>query len=269
MSPSRTLDDPRLLDLLSGAELAVEGRIAGASNSTLRCRIDLPGEEPVPCVYKPVAGERPLWDFPAWTLGHRELAAYALSEAAGWHLVPPTAWREDGPGGPGMCQAWIDTDDGEGQVDIVRRGQSPAGWKRVLDAADELGQPVELVHADTPDLRRMAVFDAIANNADRKGGHVLTAADGRTWGIDHGVTFSTEAKLRTVVWGWAGEPLDDQLLDEVRGLHETLGSSFDSVDRWLAEEERDRLRWRVRRMLDTGVFPVPSGRWPAIPWPVF
>jgi uncharacterized repeat protein (TIGR03843 family) len=168
-----------------------------------------------------------------------------------------------------MCQAWIETDEAGDLVDIVRPGRAPRGWKRVLDASDQMGEPVELVHADTSSLRRIAVFDAIANNADRKGGHVLTGVDGRTWAIDHGVTFSSESKLRTVVWGWAGEPLGDDLLRDVHLLHDTLGDSFDPIDRWLAEDERDRLRWRVRRLIERGVFPEPSGRWPAIPWPVF
>jgi uncharacterized repeat protein (TIGR03843 family) len=268
MTMAPWLEDPRLPDLLSEGDLVVEGRIAGASNTTLRCRIEMPGEA-LGCVYKPVGGERPLWDFPEWTLTHRELAAYALSEAAGWHLVPPTFWREEGPGGPGMCQAWIDADADADQVDVVRPGAAPRDWKRVLEATDGMGEPVELVHAPTTCLQRMAVFDAVANNADRKGGHVLTDSDGRTWAIDHGVTFSTEAKLRTVIWGWAGEPLGDELESELRGLIATLGTSYDPVDRWLADDERERLRWRARRLLSAGTFPLPSGRWPAIPWPVF
>ena len=269
MTTSSWLADPRLNDLLAEGELVIEGRIAGASNSTLRCRIEVPGEDDLLCVYKPVAGERPLWDFPDATLGHRELAAYELSEALGWRLVPPTAWREDGPGGEGMCQAWIDVDPDVDQVDVVRPGEAPNGWKRVLDATDALGSPVELVHANTPDLKRIAAFDAVANNADRKGGHVIADCSGRVWAIDHGVTFSTESKLRTVVWGWAGEPIDDADMRDLVALDELLSSEFESVDQWLDDGESMRLRTRLRRLIDRGTYPVPSGRWPAIPWPVF
>ena len=269
MNTTDWIADPRLHGLLSDGDLVIEGRIAGASNSTLRCRIEIPGEDSLLCVYKPVAGERPLWDFPEWTLGHRELAAYELSEALGWGLVPPTAWRDDGPGGAGMCQAWIEVDPDVDQVDVVRPGTAPAGWKRVLDATDALGDPVELVHADSAELRRIAVFDAVANNADRKGGHVLADHDGRIWAIDHGVTFSPDPKLRTVVWGWAGEAIVDQDLSDLSELRELIGTSYEPVDQWLEEDERVRLRTRLRRLIDRGTYPVPSGKWPAIPWPVF
>ena len=269
MSPANWLDDARLSDLLADGDLAIEGRIAGASNSTLRCRIDLPGEHELRCVYKPAAGERPLWDFPEGTLGHRELAAYELSKALGWGLVPPTAWRDDGPGGPGMCQAWIVVDPECDQVDVVRPGSAPAGWRRVLEATDAVGDPVELVHADSTELRRIAVFDEVANNADRKGGHVLCDHDGRVWAIDHGVTFSTEPKLRTVVWGWAGESIDGCDLADLSRLCDMLGTSYDPVDSWLDPDERAQLRTRLRRLVERGTYPVPSGKWPAIPWPVF
>lgn len=258
--------DPGLLDRLAQADLVIEGRVAGASNATLRAHLE--GTD-LACVYKPVKGERPLWDFPHWTLTRRELAAFALSEALGWHLVPPTAWREDGPAGEGMCQAWIDEDPDASQVDVVPAGRVPAGWVSVLDATDEWGRPVELVHAGSLDLQRIAVFDALANNADRKGGHVLTDGVGRVWAIDHGVAFSAEEKLRTVLWGWAAEEIPEPILADLHRLQDLLGTSYDPVDRWLDDAERDRLRARLRRLLRSGRFPEPGGGWPAIPWPVF
>lgn len=264
---SEGLDEPRLLDLLATADLEVEGRLRDASNATLRCV--LPAHPGLRCVVKPVAGERPLWDFPEWTLTRREIAAFALSQALGWDLVPPTAWREDGPGGPGMCQLWIEEVPQARPVDVVPSGQVPAGWRHVLDAEDGVGNPVSLVHDDDEALLRLAVFDVLANNADRKGGHVLAEADGRLWGIDHGVTFAVEDKLRTVLWGWAGDALPDHLLEALHGLHDVLGDGFDPVDRWLDEEERQALRARLRDLLRAAVMPLPSGRWPAIPWPVF
>lgn len=269
MTSSAWIHDADLPALLRSGDLTVEGRLAGASNATLRAGIESGDGRRLRCVYKPVAGERPLWDFPEWTLTHREMAAFALSEAIGWGIVPPTAWRDDGPAGAGMCQLWIDEDADADQVRVVRPGAAPAGWAHVLDAEDGGGAPVELVHADTPELRRMAAFDAVINNADRKGGHVLTDPDGRVWGIDHGVSFATEAKLRTVLWGWAGEPLPADLLDDLARLAGLLSAPLDPVDRWLAEDERERLRHRVSRLVRRGTFPQPSQRWPAIPWPVF
>ncbi|MBK9740124.1 MAG: SCO1664 family protein [Actinobacteria bacterium] len=269
MTSSEWLAADDLVALLSEGELTVEGRIVEASNATLRCSVAVPDGRLLACVYKPVAGERPLWDFPDWTLTRRELAAHALSEATGWWLVPPTVWREDGPGGPGMCQLWIDEDHDAAKVAVVRSGRVPKGWLHVLDAEDGSGRPVALVHADGLSLQRMAAFDAIANNADRKGGHVLTDDEDRTWAIDHGVTFSVEEKLRTVLWGWAGEPLPPAVVDDLTRLQDLLGTSYDPVDRWLAQDERDSLRARVRRLAARGRFPQPSQRWPAIPWPVF
>lgn len=263
------LDQPDLMLLLREGELAVEGRVAEASNATLRCRISDDADRVLTCVYKPVAGERPLWDFPQWTLTERELAAHALSETLGWGLVPPTVWRDEGPGGPGMCQLWIDEVAGSSPVTVVRPGSAPDGWCHVLDAEDGAGDPLELIHADAEILQRVALFDALANNADRKGGHLLTDPQGRIWAIDHGVTFAVEEKLRTVLWGWAGEPLPAWAIDELGQLAGTLAGTHDAIDRWLGDAERDVLRRRLHGLVQSAVFPSPSMRWPAIPWPVF
>lgn len=268
MTSTAWLGEPGLMTALAEADLEVEGRLSGASNATLRCRADVDGRA-LHVVVKPVAGERPLWDFPQWTLTRREVAAYELSEALGWHLVPPTVWREDGPGGPGMCQLWIDEDLDLSMVGVVAPGGTPDGWRTVLQAEDGEGRPVLLVHSDTEALRRLAVLDVLANNADRKGGHVITDSDGRVWGIDHGVTFAVEDKLRTVLWGWVGEEVPPEVMSDVDRLHGLLATTFDPVDRWLGEEEREALRERVRHLLDHPVLPEPSGHWPAIPWPVF
>lgn len=258
----------RLLADLANGPLRVEGRLRGASNATLRAQVQTPAGERT-CVYKPVSGERALWDFPEWTITRRELAAYELARAAGWSFVPPTAWREDGPAGEGMCQLWIEQDADACPVDVVRPRQVPDGWRAVLEAEDGAGTPVVLVHADDERLQRVAVFDVLANNADRKGGHVLADDSGIYWAIDHGVTFSVDDKLRTVLWGWAGEAIPVALLDEIAALADRLAEHYDPVDRWLADDEREALRHRVRDLLAAGRFPEPGGRWPAIPWPVF
>lgn len=258
-------------ELLARGELKVRGRIREASNAVLYCSVSYEGHEAF-CVYKPVAGERPLWDFPDGTLAQREVAAYEVSEATGWGLVPPTVLR-DGPYGEGMCQMWIEpsaTEDGDGLLALVP-GEEPAeGWKAIGFAEVGEGETALLVHADDVRLRRLAVLDAVINNADRKGGHLLPAEEGRLYGIDHGVTFNAENKLRTLLWGWAGEPLTDEALQVLATLREALAPGAPLATR-LAElvtpAEIEATRARVEGMLTSGRHPEPSGDWPAIPWP--
>lgn len=259
-------DDPRLLSALSEGELSVQGRLAVASNATLLCTVPLDGDRQLQCVYKPVAGERPLWDFPDETLGRREMAAYSLSEALCWHLVPPTVWREDGPAGPGMCQAWIEESDSTEVIDVCAPTEVQSGWIVVMNAEDQEGNPLLLVHADRHDLHRVAVFDALINNADRKGGHVIVDADDRIWCIDHGVSFSVDDKLRTVLWGWAGESISGEVLADLAAFEPSLGSILEP---WLAPEEIEITAARLRALIETGTLPHPSAQWPAVPWPVF
>ncbi|MGW3666321.1 SCO1664 family protein [Streptomyces sp. NPDC005141] len=258
-------------ELLARGELKVRGQIREASNAVLYCSVSYEGREAL-CVYKPVAGERPLWDFPDGTLAQREVAAYEVSEATGWGLVPTTVLR-DGPYGEGMCQLWIESSaerDGDGLLALVE-GEEPAeGWKAIGFAEVGEGGTALLVHADDARLRRLAVLDAVINNADRKGGHLLPAEEGRLYGIDHGVTFNAENKLRTLLWGWAGEPLTPEALDVLTSLRDGLAPGAPLATR-LAElvtaVEIDATRARVEAMLASGKHPEPSGEWPAIPWP--
>ena len=269
-----------LLQVLAQGELTVHGRLVDASNATLLAAASLDGVE-VACVYKPTAGERPLWDFPDATLGLREVAAYEVSAALGWHLVPPTAWREDGPFGAGMAQAWVTAPDGGemspggGLVDVVDLGCTPPGWLEVIEAQGPGGRPVALVHADDDDLRRMCVFDSLVNNADRKGGHVLHGrvqpdGDAATYGVDHGVTFSEDEKLRTVLWGWAGEALDDEILAGLERLDDALSAELgDALRLLLTGRELARTRQRVARRIREAAYPIPGDGWPSLPWPAF
>ncbi|MFE2319082.1 SCO1664 family protein [Streptomyces sp. NPDC059441] len=258
-------------DLLALGELKVRGRIREASNAVLYCSVSYEGRDAF-CVYKPVAGERPLWDFPDGTLAQREVAAYEVSEATGWGLVPTTVLR-DGPYGEGMCQLWIEAlpeADGDGLLALVE-GEEPAeGWKAVGLAEVGEGETALLVHADDVRLRRLAVLDAVINNADRKGGHLLPAGEGRLYGIDHGVTFNAENKLRTLLWGWAGESLTPEAVEVLTSLRDGLAPGAPLATR-LAElitmAEIDATRARVEAMLSSGKHPEPSGEWPAIPWP--
>lgn len=245
--------------------MEVQGRILNASNATLHCSLDTD----LAAVYKPRRGERPLWDFPTGTLTGREVASYEIDRALGFGLIPPTVWREDGPAGPGMCQMWVDEDDDSRLVDVVTPDQVPAGWIPVLRATDGIGNPVVLVHADDDRLQAMAVLDTVLNNGDRKGGHVITDVEGRVWGVDHGVTLSVEPKLRTVLWGWAGNAVPGELLEAVEGLLVHIQGGAHEIDRWLDPHEVQALIERCEELISTGVFPVPNDEWPAIPWPVF
>lgn len=270
------------------AELAVLGRIPDASNAVLLCEAEYEGRV-LPCVYKPVAGERPLWDFPEGTLAGREVAAYEVSRATGWELVPATVLR-DGPYGEGMVQAWVgevpraaeaaadEPDDAEEPGDpgpaeqflALVDGEEPGdGWKAVgfVDVGE--GRTALLVHADDPRLRRLSVLDAVINNGDRKGGHLLLTDD-RLYGIDHGVTFHAEDKLRTLLWGWAGEELTAEAAEMLSGLSGALkeGSWLSTrLEALLTAAEIDALRKRTEQLRASGRHPLPGGDWPAIPWP--
>jgi uncharacterized repeat protein (TIGR03843 family) len=250
-------------ELVDG-ELVLRSRIMPASNATFVGHID-----DVQVVYKPVAGERPLWDFPDGTLAQREVAAYLVSEAFGWDIVPRT-WQREGPLGIGMVQLWREPDPQQEAVTLVAADAVDDGWLHVFDGLDAQDRPVSLVHEDSAALRRMAVFDIVVNNADRKGGHVLEMIDGHRHGVDHGVTFHAEHKLRTVLWGWLGEELS---ADERAGVEQVravipgeLGAALDAL---LTDREITALVARCDRLLAEGRFPAPGGAMPAIPWPPF
>jgi uncharacterized repeat protein (TIGR03843 family) len=229
------------LELLRTGELSIEGRVIDASNATFYCAVSN-GDHVAACVYKPIAGERPLWDFPDGTLAEREVAAYEISAATGWLIVPPTVLR-DGPAGPGMVQLWIDVDESVNIARFMRR-------------------------RDLEQLRHIAVLDAVINNADRKGGHLLPTTGGHVYGVDHGVSFHVEDKLRTVLWQWAGARLPAgtcQVLDRLRDeLDAALG---DRLGELLTRREVRQTKLRLERLLSTGRHPEPHGDWPPVPWP--
>jgi uncharacterized repeat protein (TIGR03843 family) len=241
--PELVLGRAGALDLLRCGRLEVTGRLVDASNASLFGTLTRDGVA-ASCVYKPVVGERPLWDFPDGTLAAREVAAHAVSEAAGWGIVPPTVMRDDGPFGPGMCQLWIDVDD---EVDLLA-----------------------LVRSAHPLLRRMAVFDAVVNNADRKGGHLLPTRDGHVYGVDHGVCFAVPDKLRTVLWQWRGRPPPPDVTETLARLESALAGPLGvTLGALLDPAEVEATRRRVHQLRTTGVHPVPRDEWPALPWPPF
>lgn len=262
--------------ILAEGELVVVGRIRSASNAALVCDVVGGDETELRCVYKPVRGEVPLWDFPDGTLAGREVASYLISDALGWSVIPETVLR-DGPAGPGMVQRWVETVDAPDDparldlVDLCPPALVPEDFKSVLEAYTPAGDPVVLVHADDPRLQRMAVLDVVLNNADRKGGHVLEGLDGGVYGIDHGICLHTDDKLRTVLWGWAGEQIPAHLLADIASLADDLGPDGPvraALAGLITDREIGAVATRCAELVDTGAMPYPPGRRP-IPWPPF
>jgi uncharacterized repeat protein (TIGR03843 family) len=259
-------------DALREGELKVEGRLTDASNATLYCVAVLgDGDEraSITCVYKPIAGESPLWDFPDGTLAAREVAAYEVSAALGWDLVPPTVLR-DGPFGLGMCQRWIDIEDETRLLAVLPEDAGDGerdGWCPVVTVGLGKGERGILAHRDSETLRRVALFDAVINNADRKGGHLLPGVDGRIYAIDHGVSFHTEDKLRTLLWGFADRPLSESETADLKRLREDAALA-DRLTALLSAPETGAFHQRVEALLASRRFPGPEGRRRPIPWPL-
>lgn len=239
------LDLPRqeLIDLLSTGKIQLTGQFVWGSNHTFLVELTA-GTTPLQAVYKPAAGERPLWDFPARTLAQREVAAYLTSQALGWELVPPTVLREDGPAGGGSLQLFLEVDPERHYFNLSQQERS------LLEPA--------------------AVFDVLINNADRKGGHVLLGPDEHVWLIDHGVCFHEQYKLRTVIWDFAGQPIDPALLEDVERLAAELtasGAAVAQLSALLAPGELAALAQRADDLLNNRHYPEPGQERP-YPWPL-
>jgi hypothetical protein len=226
--------------LLEVGRLQVMGTMVGASNSTFLAQVS-DGDRSGLAVYKPRAGEAPLWDFPAGSLCRREVAAFALAEALGWPAVPPTVLR-DGPLGPGAVQLFVHSEPDEHYFTLREERME--------------------------DFVPVAAFDVVANNADRKGGHCLLGSDGVLWSIDHGVCFAVEPKLRTVIWDFAGRPVPDDLAEDLRRVADQLraGPLRGAMGDLLSAAEVEATADRADLLVRTGRFPHPSGRRP-YPWP--
>ena len=226
--------------VLSQGDLVVTGRLVDASNATLFATVTH-NEQSMDCIYKPIAGERPLWDFPDGALAHREYAAYLISDHLGFDLVPLTILRA-GPFGEGMVQEWIEIDE---SINLA-----------------------EFFSTNNPVLRSMALFDAIINNTDRKIGHLLPTSDGKLFGCDHGVTFHSHDKLRTVLWQWAGVALSES---EIEILHRAELAVREGVDLrpFLTGQEISALLLRIQKLQAQAIMPTPNPDWPAVPWPAF
>ena len=240
--PPLELSDADAGEVLARGELEVLGRMPWASNATLLAMASADGVE-VQAIYKPRRGERPLWDFPSGTLCQREVATYELSDALGWGLVPPTVLR-DGPLGVGMVQRFVDHDPEEHYFTLLEE------------------------HAER--FRQFAVFDVLANNADRKGGHCLRAKqDSHIWGIDHGLTFHIADKLRTVIWDFAGEPIPQDMIATLEcALDEMHGPLRARLEHLLAPAEVDAIEHRAEYLLRFRKFPIPDEGYHHVPWPL-
>lgn len=273
------MHDDAALELLHTLTIEPVGVLTQASNLTLLVDLADGAGEPSGhrAVYKPQRGERPLHDFPAGTLAAREVAAYVVSRAGGFDIVPPTVLR-DGPLGTGSVQWWVEqeperlADPAAGLVDVMAPEDLPPGWRTVVTGEDAEGATVLVAHADEPRLRTMAVLDVVLNNADRKAAHLTLDREDRLRGFDHGVCLHEDDKLRTVLWGFAGEPVAAADLDRLAALEQALGEPDGPTARLvelLSEAEREALARRVRDLRATGVLPMPpAGRYP-LPWPLW
>ncbi len=244
MQSDHPLLQPDLLTTLTEGEYAIEGQFMWGSNYTFLANVTHAGQT-FKAVYKPTQGERPLWDFPSETLAGREVAAFLVSQAAGWGLVPPTVYRPEGPAGPGSLQLYIEHD------------------------------PEMHYFKFTPEqragLHTTALFDAIANNTDRKGGHILIDPDGRFWLIDHGICFHVQPKLRTVIWDFAGQPIPEEECDRLMHLRVALQGEAAPLRAALAPylnlAELGALAARIDSLIARRVFPRPTSERYSYPWP--
>lgn len=241
--PGPSSDRAEVEQLLRGLpDVKILGLLHGASNYTFLTRLAPHPPSGLRAVYKPARGESPLWDFEAGTLYRREVAAYELSKVLGWPLIPPTVVRTEAPHGEGAMQLFIEAD---GRHFLGQSKSRRSTWVRV------------------------ALFDVIANNADRKSGHCLFDAEDNVWVVDHGLTFHVDAKLRTVIWDFSGQPLPNDLCDDVeRALVEAeRGALSDTMRELLSPAEVRILKRRLRGVLDPRWrFPEPTSAW-SIPWP--
>lgn len=238
------LGQERVLRLLSEGVMEVKDLIPWSSNATLLVTVH-DSDYSTLAIYKPQRGERPLWDFPYGTLGRREVAAFLVAEALGWRLVPPTVLRQ-GPHGYGSVQLFI-------------HAQEEANFFTIQH---------DLKYLD--DLKRLAAFDLITNNADRKAGHCLIDIHGRLWAIDNALSFHIEPKLRTVIWDFAGALLPSHILADLRALRDALApgtSLVEALERLLSEEETAVLKQRVINLVQARRYPDP-GPWRSVPWPL-
>jgi len=223
-------------NLFLNGDLEIIGRLVDASNASLLCKLS----DEVKVIYKPIAGERPLWDFPDGNLASREVAAYYISEVGNFSVIPKTVLRE-GPFGMGAIQQWIETSE---EVDVI-----------------------EIAQSQDSQIRKLALFDTVINNADRKFGHILITPEKNIFGCDHGVSLHEENKLRTVIWQFAEQDLSEQEIQQLRDLDVAIDRKV--LSNYLTESEIEAIFTRIRGLIEIGRFSSPNPNWPAVPWPPY
>jgi len=236
-----------IIDILEQGEISIEGEFLWGSNYTFLATVEF-AEDSVQAVYKPIRGERPLWDFPPASLARREVAAFLFSEAIGWKFVPPTVYRADGPLGSGSLQLYIEHDPEYHYFNFSLE--------------------------DRQRLRPVVLFDYLINNADRKGSHVILGPDNRIWLIDHGLCFHIQDKLRTVIWDFAGESIPDILCSNINQLWKLLQQEGDSnsqlaldLNKHISREEIQAISHRAIRLISENIFIAPDQNRRHFPWP--
>jgi hypothetical protein len=232
-----------VLDILQKGEISLQGEFVWGSNYTFFVQVEK-DQENIRAVYKPIRGEQPLWDFPKSTLARREVAAYLVSEALSWELVPPTIFRRKGPLGPGSMQQFI-----EHNAEYHYFSFSVSDRQR---------------------LRPMVLFDVLINNADRKGGHILLDADNHVWLIDHGICFHQDDKLRTVVWDFAGEPIPPELITDLINFQQSFHPASElitALQKYISPGEITAMELRARQLIESGHFTEPDPQRRPYPWP--
>jgi len=241
------------------SQLRIIERLPQASNGAFLAELD-----GIKVVYKPNHLEKELWDFPTGTLAFRERATYIVDQLLGWNLVPTTQLVETEQGFASV-QNWVEAD--AKLVEIFPSSEVPDQWLGVLDGQGPNAESLTLAHQNLEVLMKIALLDCVVNNADRKGGHILTASDGSTYAIDHGVTFHDEPKLRTVLWGWAGQDIPTHLIEDLVAASQNL---FDSeLKDLLTDFELEATAQRLTELIDTKKFAIPNDEWPSLPWPLF
>ena len=241
------MDEDLELNTLQYGEMDIKGEFLWGSNYTFLVNVSYDGVN-MPAVYKPAKGEQPLWDFPAESLAHREVAAYLISRALEWDFVPVTAYREHGPLGPGSLQLFV-----EHNPEYHYFNFNPNDRER---------------------LRHVVAFDLLINNADRKGSHLLIDSNNRLWLIDHGLCFHREDKLRTVLWDFIGEPIPDSILSRISQFKSDLRTNgeqkkglYKDISAHLNQQEILALQIRAEQLVNSGVFPSPDPTRRPFPWP--
>ncbi len=238
------IEVPTVLNVLQNGEITIKGEFVWGSNYTFLAEVCQDSDK-LMTVYKPSRGERPLWDFPAASLARRETAAFVVSEALGWKLVPPTVYRKNAPIGPGSLQLFIEHDP---EVHYFN-----------------------LSETDRQSLRPVVLFDLLVNNADRKGSHLLFDNHHHLWLIDHGICFHAEDKLRTVIWDFADEPIPEQSCLELQSFLFKLQPDkvlFKQLQTLLSQREIRALASRAEHLISLSRFPEPNPEERSYPWPL-